>query len=271
MLVQFAVQRERARIGLEVSDEIVRKYRFCNVLREHDRGSWELERVYALQLVERQVAARWIGRVVNKPVTVAAILGMKTFSLRKCEKILTQYGMNTCAYRLNTSCGLNSFEGVARQVQLSLYLPNLPEECSDKQAWEILWGCSRDEQVAKFVVFQIVLDLLAARLVHHDTTWTLIGNGALQALAWIAGTSKIERWNHTVRKQRCCSHPLEISKIAQILSYLGGSKELRRYLPRELTLHDAENVLCEFAKWLRVQTLERCALRRYRPFVRINT
>lgn len=260
-----AIRLRRATKGARppwTKDPILQTYRFCNVRRRDDRVSqWLINNVfrYGQNDPESFILFTALCRWINWPPTIQAILDEELWPSPKPNwreigdliDSITRSGKKawTGAYMIRAKPGSETGKGryVATEVveeSLTPALGEIREAIAGREAkkvWEVIqsrlyWG--------SFMAGQLVADWsytpLLARAVDLYR-WAPIGPGSSKGFNHLLGRpldTPIDEaeWNYTLRDWR-----------VEIIDALGG-------LPyHDLTLHDVQNCLCEYSKYVRVK------------------
>lgn len=263
-------------------DEILSRYRFCNVRRKHDRVSqWILNNVMTLPIPEGGLSLAQYGmflalcRWVNWPPTIQAILDARLWPSQKPD--------------WRAMGELIDARAKTQQAWTGAYMVR-GEQKSHRHPWAY-WGKGR--YVAEIVVKRELLDkahelraalktpsrsavasvlqgcygwgpFMAGQVV-DDWAWTPLLSGANDHYSWapqgpgsVRGANRLlnrpltskftdAEWQHLIHGWR-----------DDIISELGSDYE-------DLTLHDCQNILCEYDKYQRARLGEGRPRSIYKP------
>jgi len=278
-LALFAQERERIRLAREhglpapwTDDPILQKYRFCNVRRRDDRVSrWLLQNAYPHLDPEGDawfVAAAM--RLINWPPTLGYLLaqGVVTedadqFSPDEFAQVLKDYQVThakayTGAYILYAGGRRPQFKGVSKAdfIAKTLLLDLASRRFAIRQAVETqsveatVLTLQGSFGVSSFMAGQIAADLSylpwleKARDLH---SWAPRGPGSMRGLNRLHGRLLNEEWGQEAFNE-------ELMRVNRAI-----------VLDVRLTLHDVQNVLCEWDKYERVRLGQGVPRSQYRP------
>lgn len=252
---KFVVERETIREKKEeqrrpapwTNDPILRQYHFCNICRADDRvtkfiGQW------ATKIPRRHrwfafVVARWI----NEPATLDALLpALKNgWQPQIALKILREMARNEQqifrgSYIINSAYaqGMPKYKAVVLKMLTPIWRdPPAIVPHSIESNWSALMQYTG---MGSFMAGQVVADWQTFGVINGTdvNSWAPLGPGSKKGLKWI--------YQNEMRK---ASNPQRDAVLKM--------RELRAYLVKRniafnrLTLHDVQNCLCEFSKYVR--------------------
>lgn len=278
--------RERKELGLAppwTADPILREYRFCNVRRRHDRVSrWLLQNVLTAERLQEAgfdsfVMFTALCRWINWPPTIARIMNAGLWPVKrprwgaivelveglKDPSPSTAFwcSVQPCKVKVWTGAYMITARGAQPGQSKAEFIVNdvlragldgrtrrrikevLSTERSKQAVWEILternnWG--------QFMAGQVVDDWSWTPLLWQakdQFSWAPQGPGSVRGLNRLLGLPlrtrhSQEEWLTNLRAIRMV-----------VINELG--KQFR-----SITLHDAQNCLCEVDKWARVKAGE---------------
>lgn len=259
-------------------DPILQRYRFCNVRREHDRVSqWLIRNVLVPPIppetqwrsLDRFLLLATLCRWVNWPPTIELLLEhFMTINPPDFEVIGHKIDARTAsgekawtgAYMVRAKPGYGRGKGhfIAVDVIKNCLMPALPSirEALQTGSRQATWAAFT--QVSNFGSFtsgQIVADLGYTALLRDapDTfTWAPQGPGSVRGLNRVLGRPLKSRF----KDEEFCIYLQEIRSA--IISELGPAYD-------SLTLHDVQNVMCEYSKYAKALLGEGRPRATYKP------
>jgi len=251
-VVHWMVERENLRLGKGSRDEILRRYRFCNVRREDDKVTRWLRKYWRDPHMghENMVPAMLLARMVNWPPTLAEIgfptkwdpdRIIRTIQRRAARGEKTWSGayiVSTCGARMDKAVY------VVGTVCAAAVGPHYTPRPGDtlESVWTRLRGIPG--LGAGFIAAQVVADLK-----HCDThllmaddwmTWAVPGPGSRRGINRYFGYEL----NQTLPVGDWQERLLEVMH------------EVEEHLPEHLwrvSAQDYQNVMCEFDKYMRTK------------------
>lgn len=282
-LLHFVTERESIRkkklAGLSApwtSDEILRTYRFTNIRRSDDRVSqWLIKNVLTQEQCHRvglESFLMWAAlcRQINWPPTIKILMEAELWTHHPNWEDVGSYideltGLReqkvwTAAYLVRAKPGHGKGKGnyvavevVGKPLQQNMLRLMEALSCNSKtMTWSALLGCFG---WGSFSAGQVVADL----------GYTPLLNTARDSLTWSPqGPGSRRGFN------RLMGRPLKqkVTDAEWIENLLIWRREIIGALGPEygdLTLHDAQNVLCEVDKYLRVKSGEGRPRAKYKP------
>jgi hypothetical protein len=263
-LIRFAVERENIREKRSVqsdnftSDPILAKFRFCNIHRRDDRVSkWLLEHYYSQDGNDVWFKAV-IARLINWPPTLNYLMSRKlipTFAgnFKPVEFIdaledrmkdgVKMYSSAYIVYPTNVK-GNSKAMNMCTHIILPL-LENIDSirEVKSKNSIELMTKeLAKSFGIKTFIAGQVTADLTYISGELNFATdlysWAPMGPGSMRGLNRLF--------------DRPIKHHMKeddfLNELRQV--HLKLIKEDSRF--DDLTLHDAQNVMCEFDKYIRV-------------------
>lgn len=266
-LLHFVGERERVRSFKEAGapapwtgDEILQRYRFCNIRRRDDRVSrWLLQNAYPHLDPDGDpwfVAA--LMRLINWPPTLSHLLGAgvvredaDAYDGAALAKALEDYHKDhpaktyTSAYMLFAG-GRGRFSGVAKSDFIAKHLLqglcdrryDIREAFKKRTVRDLVNALRQSFGISTFTAGQVAADLTYLPFLENAPdllTYAPQGPGSLRGLNRLKGL-----------------------KLGHLWDEQGFNEELQAILAalptyHHLTLHDVQNVLCEFDKYERTR------------------
>lgn len=249
---RFVCERENIRLRKEAGkpqpwshDTILNTYHFCNVRRADDRvtkwiGGW-------LPAAKR---TRWfacaVARWINEPKTLEKLPSLEEkWQPGATLRVLNRMADNgeqifNAAYIITGALsqrGETKRQTVVENILTPLWLrPPLIDKESCEKSWRNLLPYPG---MGTFMAGQIVADWQTFGVIDglDKNTWAPLGPGSIRGLAYLFGHKPNKNQENGVIEMR------------QVATYLDKFTE-KGLLP-ELTLHDVQNCLCEFSKYIR--------------------
>lgn len=256
-LIHWVKERENIRIKKDngepkpwTTDPVLRDYKFCNVRRNDDRVSVWIHDNW-LNVYDRSpniTFAMCVARIFNWPDTLAIIEDLvfdeewKPEEMRERLKTYREAGNKvfTGAYTVST-CGLSmdKVDYVIDRVftPLRKTVTNPKPEQTLESVWKDL---CQYQGFSSFMAGQVVADLKYIEPLTWATDWNTfapLGPGSIRGL---------NRYNerplgYNLKQQQGTKELLEIQSI------------IEDQLGLEIALHDIQNCMCEFDKYLRLK------------------
>ena len=251
-------------------DEILLRFRFCNLRREDDRVTqWIRECISEPYVYNPNL---WfmlaLARHINWPPTIQELMDLGLWPEKEYHSSDVVIALRdrsargekvfTSAYMLNNRsvpAGVDKAQCVAGTVLSRLWDRHLEIAAYLETPWRTLRGThellSETNGIGPFMAYQICVDMRWTRYLRTApdiNTWAAAGPGTRQGLNYLHGRSVHYGLNQT-------------HALAELLP-------LRAALASEgidLELSDCTNVLCETAKYLRVQRGEGRPRSQFRP------
>lgn len=228
-------------------DEILRRYRFCNVCRRDDRVSrWLLDNWYGPFFDHpNMLIAVVLARFLNLPRSLEAVEFPEVWNRRRIKRVLRQVKKSgatifNAAYMVRGNDGPDKLASVLDYtIEPLVRRPPELDTCSMKKCWEQIeprYG------FGSFMAGQVVADLRwAVQGRWNDRRkWAPIGPGSQRGLNRLLG-----REVKAIIKQQTFVECL----VGLISNYKG---QLPLGLTRRMEAMDWQNCLCEFDKYERV-------------------
>jgi hypothetical protein len=228
------------------NDEILQRYRFCNVRRMDDKVSqWFLNHWYKPNYGHKNMlVACCLARQFNNPEAMEAIGFPKSWNPARIEKILkerasgglTNFG---AAYMITGYYGGSKVSQVVWKFIHPLCESGLKMKTSSmREAWSQLVG---KPGFRSFIAGQVIADLRwATSGVWNDrTTWVPMGPGSLRGLHRFH-----DRWIGTK-----ISEKQFLGELNEIINHC--RKKLPQSIHGRMEAMDFQNCMCEFEKYTR--------------------
>lgn len=279
-LLYFVWEREAIRLAREnehpapwTADPVLAKYKFTNIHRRHDRVSqWIIREVIEPNLKDHNL---WftllITRLINWPPTLEALLregaipchpedfDPSLFS-RVIEDYLARWGKAySGAYMVYPT---KKDPGGKKSQALALHIiypaAQMHEEICDSIESEYLvnfvTALSKSFGISAFMAGQVAADLTYAEG-HFDQAADLysyapIGPGSSRGLNYLRGRKPFATWTQRDFNENLIALNHQIAKHLEIT---------------DLTLHDVQNVMCEYSKYCRTVLGEGVPKTLYKP------
>jgi len=265
LLVHWVRHRELARMNKEAglrkpwsTDPIIQSTRFCCVRRMDDRVSrWLLDCWYPDGPTVSKgtiLAAAGLARLINWPDALDGLRAPRAGVFNKWDRDRAKVHFEelkagkqkvfTGAYIINAAGGGNKVDIVLRQID-TMYKHPEPLDPSSMQQTHALF--QRIPGIGSFIAGQIVADL---RHVWPGTwadkdVWAPLGPGSRRGVAWLMG------WDGKTKLGRLPQGDFEY--FLRELARFFNSELLDVMKDRKLEMHDLQNCLCEYDKWMRLR------------------
>lgn len=286
-LLYFVWEREAIRLAREnglpreqwTNDPVFRRYKFTNIHRRHDRVSrWIIKEIINLNLKHQDLwFALLVARLINWPPTLERLLYEEVipcvaedFDGKLFSKVIEDYKAEapggkvySGAYMIyptkmdkggHKSAAIAKYiigDAVAHAVGIRDIIFNRGELPSIACFVHELSKCFG---ISTFIAGQVAADLTYARgnlLEAEDLdTYAPIGPGSSRGLNYLLGRKPFAGWTQEAFNGW-------LIRINQDIK-----KEL---LIKDLTLHDVQNVMCEYSKYCRVMLGEGIPKTLYKP------
>jgi hypothetical protein len=279
--VSFVLERENIRLRRNAkvpqehwtADEILKLYRFCNVRRRDDRVSQWLLNNYYPQFKGGDVwFAAVPARFFNWPPTLKHLMEKRAIPrragnyrpdtfLQALQSLPAKKKLFTGAYVIGGNRafpGVEKADFVARQIMVSFvqHAPFIRQTLQQNSIQAMVEFIRNNCYATKeFMAGQIVADLTYLPGVLDEATdlytWAPRGPGSMHGLCRVLGLPLHGRFTSPDFCEALVRLRLELIRANANLS--------------DLTLHDVQNCLCEFDKYMRVVTGEGRPRSIYRP------
>ena len=256
-LLHWIKERESVRIKKEAgepkpwtTDPIIRDYKFCNVRRNDDRVSRWIHDHWLHPYADHSniTFAMCVARIFNWPETLALIEeivfaeGWYPDLMRNVLKEYRDQGNKvfTGAYTVST-CGLamDKVDYVIDKVFTPLRWIVNPMD--DHVTLEMVWAKLCEFQgFSSFMAGQVIADLKYIEPLKSAPDWNTfapLGPGSIRGLNRLHGRALA----YNVKQQQGTQELLEIQSI------------IKRELALDIALHDVQNCMCEFDKYMRLK------------------
>ena len=258
----FKFMRERHNIYLNrtagdakpwTSDEILQKYRFCNIFRELDTVTKWINDNWRVPFADHPNLwfAMAVARQINWPDTLNEIGFPLKWNPKRVKKIMfsrqaKKQKVYTGAYMLTGTLGGPKIEQTVDKILTPLYKNKsvVPQPGDDlRDAWERFLPCPG---FSGFMAFEVVTDLRHTRYLRDASdilTWANAGPGAYRGLNRIFGHKLEQRRTHEALE--------EMRMLLKESKKVGNWPKGKKY--PKLEMRDIEHTLCEFDKYERVR------------------
>lgn len=253
-LLHWVKERESIRIKKEAgepkpwtTDPVLRDYKFCNVSRADDRVTrWIFDNwLYPNSDSPNIAFAMCVARIFNWPETLEAIGFPHTWEPEKVRSTLKQrreagHKIFTGAYTVST-CGLSMdkidycVDVVFTPLSKTIVNPDGLERL--EEVWKDL---NQYQGFSSFMSGQVVADLKYIEPLKSASDWNTfapLGPGSIRGLNRYFGRALA----YNVKQQQGTKELLEIQSI------------IKSELAMEVALHDVQNCMCEFDKYMRLK------------------
>lgn len=279
-LLYFVWEREAIKIakdnkyqGVLTADPILSKYKFTNIRRKDDRVSkWIIKNIIEVECEQDLWFSLLIARLINWPPTLKYLID-ENFLLHSAEKfdavnfsnLIEQYRQTGAkaysgAYMVYPT---KKDVGAVKSLSIAKYIispsiklnarikSNLKQENSIENFVEILSGCFG---ISTFIAGQVAADMTYLEAPLHSAkdlySYAPIGPGSSKGLNYLLGRSAYASW-----KQEDFNKEL-----------ININDDIKTYLEIEdLTLHDVQNIMCEYSKYTRTILKEGTPKTMYKP------
>jgi 5-hmdU DNA kinase-like protein len=249
--LKFINERENIRRKKEAGDrrpwtkdEILQQYHFCNMIRADDRvtkwiGAWS-EKWAPRDRWFSFAVARWI----NEPDTMAQLptvwspMRYKNILRHMAEKNLKIFRAAYIITGVVAGPGQKKYVAVVDSVLDPLYRAHLAPPNSCELSWKLL---RQYPGQGSFMAGQIVADWNTFGIIKgNDTkTWAPLGPGSIK------GLNIIFRGDADAKKMNQQTGVVWMRELADLID------DKLPNLGKRATLHDVQNMLCEFSKYVR--------------------
>lgn len=263
----FGFVRERQRIMLLrksgaappwTEDEVLQKYRFCNVFREDDKTTvWFRENIRdhlssSSRVLPATVAFRWFN-LISTGERIKHILLEEGWNAQKVRAALRgKSPLVTGAYIIKTINGMDKLTGLCTvmdwaNVSCAKILKRWQVEEKPTLQWMHEQLCNV-EYLGRFMAYEVVTDLRHTYLLCEAPdidTWASAGPGCARGLGWISSDHPDQFAYQTSSDQS-----IMLNMMRQLLAH---SREAR-YWPTNWPaweMREVEHTLCEYDKWRR--------------------
>jgi len=262
-LIMFVTRREMLRIAKEaghreiIGDPILQKYRFCNVRRRDDRVTKWLLRFYYTNNIGDVWFKALIARIFNWPPTLEYLMkndliphrveeletermieALQVLEFQK-EKIFNAAYVVYPTHKRGSKCHNIVRHIIAPTIEIADNVRGAIEWDSIEMTTKAL---SQGYGLSTFMAGQATADLtyIMGELINaHDLyTWAPMGPGSVKGLNRLYNRPSTQKMSEE-----------------QFLKELNAA---RKYIIKEakefhdLTLHDVQNIFCEFSKYMKV-------------------
>jgi hypothetical protein len=244
-------------------DEILQRYKFCNISREHDTVTIALRKHWYAGYEEHPNLwlAAAMARLFNWPATLQAVgfpdVWGQGYIQHVIDVVMARHARKeqvyNSAYRLPApSDGTTMVEHLMRRILLVASHNRVAwEHAQEKGTLQAAVGYFTTlPYIGNFLAYQIVLDLAAYAPLDQATdrtTWTVVGPGSTRGLNRVTGrllTAKVPEVQ-------------SVTEMRELTAWMQGN-----HFP-DISLIDIEHALCEFDKYERVRTGEGRPKHRY--------
>jgi len=257
-LTDFSVKREMIRLGFHVFDDILNKYRFCNIRRRDDRVTqWLLKNYYTNNVGDVWFKAL-IARTFNWPPTLKYLMERDAIPHRVEEFDLKYFTESLLHLEAK---GDKIFNGAyvlfptnysgSKCVNIPKYILAPTIDVADKVRCGIEWDSIEDTTKAlasswgikTFIAGQVSADLSYLMGELHQAkdlyTWAPIGPGSTK------GLNRLHNRNatHAIKQDQFNAELIEVRERLMKANLCFD----------DLTLHDVQNVMCEYSKYMRTK------------------
>jgi hypothetical protein len=240
-------------------DEIMQKFRFCNVFRELDRVTVWLREAWREPYAENDNLwiAMCLARQINWPETLAEIgfpeHGYDAAEVRRGLEARKARGekVYTGAYMISAPAG--EYAGMAKPEYTAEVVVGAPWR--ERREFEAMFAGGRQPSMQQvhawlkqfrgwgdFMAYEVVTDLRHTRYLRNApdiNTWAVAGPGAIRGLHRLHGRP----YKGHLSQERACAEMRELLEMSRTC--------LPDFVPA-LELREIEHSLCETDKWLRV-------------------
>lgn len=279
-LLYFTWEREVVRIAKEnghafpwTADPVISKYKFTNIHRRHDRVSqWIIK-----EIIEPNVRDHYlwfvllVARLINWPPTLQALLREgalpchpRDFDSVAFSNIIEDYRSRwpkaySGAYMVYpTKRDPGGYKSAALATYIIKPAAEMHEEICDAIESEYISNfvteLSKSFGISTFMAGQVAADLTYAEGHLADAadlySYAPIGPGSSRGLNYLRGRKPFAEWSQDDFNQN----------LIAINHKIAGELEIT-----DLTLHDVQNVMCEFSKYCRFVLGEGAPKSLYKP------
>lgn len=252
--------RESGTLAPWTGDKILQGVRFCNVRRMDDKVSkWLLDNWYPKNVIGYSqatvLAAAGLARLINWPDSLEGMINTRQghFTKWDYEKAKTYFQARKAAgdkvftgvYIINAAGGGSKVDIVLRQVN-TLYLhPELMDISSMESTHSKLQAVPG---IGSFIAGQIVADLRHAWPGPWSDrhTWAPLGPGSRRGMGWLHG------WDGVAKLAPVRQSDFELFLADLVMQLRGFDEFIDVMKDRKLEMHDVQNCLCEYDKFMRL-------------------
>jgi hypothetical protein len=288
-LLYFVWEREAVRVAKEgdwpldqlTNDPVLKKYKFTNIRRRDDRVSqWIIEHLIQPNVGNKNL---WftllIARLINWPPTLQALLDMnvipcapnplhsgRTFNAAEFSRVIEElkadktkvYSGAYMVYPTKMDVGGNKSSAIAKHI-IGDVIKNCESiydsiwECGEPSIERFVEALSQCFGLSTFMAGQVAADLTYCEHLSGAVdlyTYAPIGPGSSRGLNYLKGRRPFASWG-----QKDFNAAL-IEIRDQIVEQLHIE---------DMTLHDVQNVMCEFSKYCRCVLNEGVPKTIYKP------
>ena len=277
ILIDFANERENIRVNrlkgknVLTFDPILGRFRFCNVRRRHDRVShWLIENYYRNNVGDVWFRAL-IARVINWPPTLQYLMEKKVIPTLASEFnpdafIAAMDELRSTNVKLYSSAYIvypTRAKGNSKAENMTRMIIAPAIEKGEKLRTHISFGSIEkfvNELASSFGIKTFIAGQVAADLTYihgqldnaYDLySWAPMGPGSRRGLNRL--------YNRPLKKA------IKEGDFNRELVAVRGELIRSNKMFEDLTLHDVQNVMCEFDKYVRVMNNEGKPRQLYRP------
>lgn len=268
-LLHFVNERENVRTQRSLGkkapwteDEIIAKYKFTNVRRRDDRVSqWIINNIIEPNLEDTYLWFKLvIARLVNWPPTLAVLESKgamqtppSTFNPELFSKVIEDlklsgakvYSGAYMIYPTGDSGGVKSLS-IANKIIGDVVAKRIPV---NEAIWkdrpllsDFVFKLSSCYGISTFIAGQVAADLTYAKghldLAEDLYTYAPIGPGSSKGLNYLLGRSEFASWKQD-------AFNAELIHLRKLIIHKLGDQF------KDMTLHDVQNCMCEFSKYVK--------------------
>jgi hypothetical protein len=277
LLVDFANERENIRVNrakgknVLTFDPILGRYRFCNVRRRHDRVSrWLLENYYKTNVGDVWFRAL-IARLVNWPPTLQHLMDKKVIPVlasefKPDEFIAAMEELRHQKVKLYSSAYIvypTRAKGNSKAENMTKMIIAPAIEKGEQLRTHITFGSIEkfvNELASSFGIKTFIAGQVAADLTYiHGQL-----DNAYDLYSWAPMGPGSQRGLNRLHERYLKKKISEVDFNSELIDARGKLIHSNK-LFEDLTLHDVQNVMCEFDKYMRVMRNEGKPRQLYRP------
>jgi len=287
-LLYFVWERDAIRLAREnglpreqwTSDPVLARYKFTNIRRRDDRVTkWIIKEIINLNLKHKDLwFALLVARLINWPPTLERLLYedivpcvAEEFDGRAFSRVIEDFKTRApggkvysgayMIYPTKMDKGGNKSAAIAKYIlgDAVKHADGIRDVLYSYSGELPLISCFVHEMskcfgISTFIAGQVAADLTYARGHLHEAedldTYAPMGPGSQRGLNYLLGRKPFAGWTQTAFNERLMRINKDIKKELDI---------------KDLTLHDVQNVMCEYSKYCRVVLGEGIPKTLYQP------
>jgi hypothetical protein len=264
------LRKERGALSL-TNDPIFAKYRFCNVRRKHDRVSkWLLDNYYKCTTGDVWFRAL-IARLINWPPTLIKLMeynaiphtveefdaklflnAMKDLEQLKQKTYSSAYIVYPTRMKGNTKAYNLCNYIITPTIEIK---DEIRKQVESKSIENVTTALATSFGIQTFIAGQVAADLSYIKDQLDDATdlftWAPMGPGSIRGL---------NRLHYRYLKDKITQEKFNSELLDIRNALIGSNADLK-----DITLHDVQNVMCEYDKYMRAYLTQGAPRQLYKP------